>query len=81
MPSGIKMNHIFTYLNMATGLISDLGLDEDTPDPHRFPAIDDKHLVKDGYFTRCAKEACLGVQYLVTTYVVRIFIDHGLLTL
>ena len=67
MPSGIKQNHIFTYLNLATGLLSDLGLDEETPDFNRFSTVDDENLFKDGQFTRAAKEACLGVQYLVTT--------------
>ncbi|KAF4635325.1 hypothetical protein G7Y89_g2780 [Cudoniella acicularis] len=59
-----KNNQSFVYMNLAISLITDLGLDQETPNFNSFNDISTERLFEGGSFSKAAKRAYLGCYYL-----------------
>jgi hypothetical protein len=59
------------YMNLAISLVTDLGLDRETPNPSAFSDFDLTGLyTKEGGYSIAAKQAYLGTYYLSSAYLV-----------
>jgi hypothetical protein len=64
-----KNNQSFMYMNLAISLVTDLGLDRETPNPSAFNDFDLSGLyTKEGDYSLAAKQAYLGTYYLSSAY-------------
>ncbi|EHK99854.1 hypothetical protein M7I_4256 [Glarea lozoyensis 74030] len=70
-----KNNQSFMYMNLAISLVTDLGLDRETPNPSAFSDFDLTGLyTKEGGYSIAAKQAYLGTYYLSSA---NLMDDHG----
>ncbi|RDL30129.1 uncharacterized protein BP5553_10407 [Venustampulla echinocandica] len=61
-----KKNQSFMYMNIATSLVTDLGLDRELPNLSGFSTISTEGLIDGCEFTQAARHAYLGAYYLST---------------